>query len=334
MSENKSKTKNSAEKKGDTAQPAKVRNVFADYVLMLVAPCVMAWYYHGQAAIKTLLAAIVAAVVSDFFASIIFYKKYTVSDLTALYTGAAIALMLPAGVAAHVPVTASLFAVLAVKIPLGGGKKAPFVPAAAGFAFASICFPQEVFTFPSVETSGLAVNGISLAALLDSGSSPNLNTLNMFDVILGNVSGPMGTGCALVLLGCSTYVIFRRQRAIFATLGFVAACAVLALIFPRVQTGAAASVFFELCSGSLLFAAVFFMTDPATAPDKTLLALGYGVLGGVLCMLMRYFGAYEEGVCFAVLLANAAWPVVLTAFNKVMRFFDSHLGARKAKEAE
>ena len=332
MSENQNKTKKPAAKKDNASKPTKVRNVFADYVMMLVAPCVMAWYYNGQAAVKTLLAAIVAAVLSDFIASIIFYKKYTVSDLTALYTGAAIALMLPAGVAFHVPVTASVFAVLAVKIPLGGGKKSPFVPAAAGFAFASVCFPQEVFTFAPLETSGLAVNGVSLAALLDSGSSPNLNMLNVFDVILGNVSGPMGTGCALVMLGCSTYILFRRPRAIFATIGFVAACAVSALLFPRVQTGAAASVFFELCSGSLLFAAVFFMTDPATSPDKSLPALGYGVLGGVLCMLMRYFGVYEEGVCFAVLMANAAWPVVRTVFNKVLRFIDSHLGARKTKE--
>ena len=69
------------------------------------------------------------------------------------------------------------------------------------------------------------------------------------------------------------------------------------------------SVGMELCAGSLLFAAVFLLPDPAIMPGRWYMRLAWGGMAAVLCMLLRFLGSFEEGVCFAVLLADAFLPL-------------------------
>ena len=283
---------------------------FGDYLLMLLAPCVMACYYCGERALKVLLVSIGTAVFCDLTGGLLFYNKIVLKDLCAVFTGTAIALMMPSTVPYYIPVIACVFAIVAVKIPFGGALKTPVVPAAAGFAFACVCFSAEIFRFPTSGTkaSGMFVGGESLAAMLQKSRSMHLDPVGIFDILSGSVSGPMGTGCAIALVGCAAFLLIRRPKAFCATSGFLLTAGLIALLFPRVNTGAAASLILELCSGSLLFAAVFFVTDPATCPDSALSCLFYGGYTGILCMLTRYFGIYEEGVCFAVVVANCSYP--------------------------
>lgn len=303
---------------------------FGDYLLMLPAPCVMACYYCGERAFYVLLVSICTAVFCDLTGGLFFYNKLVIKDLCAVFTGASIALMMPSTVPYYIPALACLFAVAAVKIPFGGALKTPVVPAAAGFAFACICFPDEIFRFPTSGTSasGLFAGGESLAAMLQKSRSMHLDPVSIFDILTGSVSGPMGTGCAIALVGCAVFLLIRRPKAVCATAGFLLAAGIIALLFPRVNTGAAASLILELCSGSLLFAAVFFVTDPATMPDSALSCLLFGIYTGILAMLTRYFGIYEEGVCFAVVVADCSWP----SFEKMLLAAVAKL-SRKRKEA-
>lgn len=298
-----------------SAKPSAVpvaSRLFGDCLIMMITPCVMAWYYNGERALRVMLASIAASVLTEVFAGAVFKTKADLKNPAAVFTGLAIALMMPAAVPYYVPVLACVFAVLVVRIPFGGELKSPFVPAAAGFAFASICFGKEVFTYVSsaVPSSGKYLGGTSLAALLRSREAIHLNLASSFDIISGNVAGPMGTTCTIVMIGCAVYLLIRRPKALLVTLGVITGAAVMALAFPRASISSLTSLYLELCSGSLLFAAVFLATDPATMPRNNLFRLIYGLYTGVLCMLMRFFGAYEECACFAVLLANATWPVL------------------------
>lgn len=285
---------------------------FAYELLLLAAPCIMAWYYCGERALRVLLVSVASAVLCDLAGGLLFYNKIVIKDLCSVFTGVAIAMMLPSSVPFYIPVIGSLFAIAAVKLPFGGAFNAPAVPAAAGFAFITVCFPEQVFLFPTSATnaSGQFVSGVSLAGMLRQHRSMHLDSISVFDVLSGNVSGAMGTGCAIVLLGCALCLLFRRRKAFFNTIGFIAACSVMALLFPRVNTGLAASLITELCSGSLLFASVFLVTDPSVSPEKPLYRLLFGCITGVICMITRYFGIYEEGVCFAVIISGFAWPLI------------------------
>ena len=292
----------------------KASQIFGDYIIMLIAPCIMSVLYYGTRAVYVTLFSILSAVSSDFIACIILKKKFLIKDLSNVFIGAAIAMMMPAGVPFYVPAIASAAGVLTAKIPFGGSLRTPFVPAAAGFAIASVCFKEEVFTYTR-NTADKLMGAQSIAALLSKGTSIHLNMGNTFDVLVGNISGPMGTGCGLLMIVCCGYLFVRRRSALLATAGFIGACAVYAVLFPRINAPALTSIVLELSAGSLLFAAVFLITDHSTLPENGLNRVIYGVICGIVCMAMRTIGTYEETVCFAVLLANGLSPVMDSALK-------------------
>lgn len=314
---------------------------YTEYVLMLAAPVIVSWYYYGANALRLMLAGAVSAVLFELIALTAMKRdRRSMLDLHAVFTGLAVAMMLPATANTALVVAGTAFAIFVVKIPFGSALKTPFVPAAAAMAFLTLCFPGEVFLFPSLETAAAEFEpGVSLAAMLKAGSSYHMNTLRVLSVISGNVAGPMGAGCAVVLLGSCAFFAFIRPQKLCNVAGFVAACAVLALLFPRGPFGRMTSLMTELCAGTLLFSAVFFATDPATSPKKPAQRFIYGAFAGTVCMLLRYFGAFEDASCFGILLANAFWPIINSALRRAgvyrfaKRMAQKRRGRRKEKNA-
>ena len=87
---------------------------------------------------------------------------------------------------------------------------------------------------------------------------------------------------------------------------FLVVCVLISVLFPRSEEGGFKyNMALEICSGYLLFAGIFMLNDPVTSPRHTSARIVYGVLAGILTMLLRHFGRFEEGTCFAVLLMNA-----------------------------
>lgn len=317
-------------KKTGISLKKQTQRFYLDMLIMLAAPVAMAWYYYGARALALLAVCVAASAFCDAVGGVIVKRKrMSPYDFNAIFTGAVIALMLPATFPFAFAAAGSAFAVIVAKIPFGGTKGALFVPAAAGFAFLCICWPSDVFSYPVISAqTGAAIAsgadfaaGTSLASMLRSGHSLMPNLINYFDMLSGNMPGPMGTGSILVLAASSVYLLIRKPAVLLNTLGFLLSCGVMALLHQRVGTGPLSSLISEICSGALVFAALFLVTDLSTSPEKPLHRLLYGILTGILCMVMRYFGAFEEGVCFAVLLSNAAWPFAERRLNKLGGFF-------------
>lgn len=285
---------------------------------MLAAPAVMAWYYYGARALLLLTVCMVSSAVFSFLGTAVTQPRAKPPyDYSAFFTGAVIALMLPAYFSLPLAVVGCAFAIIVAKVPFGTTHNAPFVPAAAGFAFLSVCWPEQVFSYPELLdkldlfslTTVPGTAGSSLAAMLRAGNSIRLSHINVFHILTGSIPGPMGTGVILILFAAAFYLLFTRPSALLNSFGFLFACGAVALIFPRVKSGSISSLFLEICSGSLVFVALFLVTaDTAESPQKPLQRLLYGIFTGLLCMGLRHFGAYEQGSCFAVLLANAVWP--------------------------
>ena len=292
---------------------------YLEYMLMLLAPAIVSWYYYGANALRLLFVGIASAVIFELIAVLVMKRdKNSLLDLHCVFTGAALAMMLPATANSGLLIAGTAFAVFVAKIPFGSTMKTPFVPAAAAMAFLSVCFPSEVFAFPTVSATPETFEaGTSLAAMLQAGGSQHLNMLRALSIFSGNVPGPMGTCCAAALIGCCAFFLFLKPKRLCNVAGFIAACAVLALLFPRGSFGRLNSLFMELCAGTLLFTAIFFATDPATSPKHPLTRFAYGAFAGTLCMLMRYFGAFEDGSCFGILLANAFWPIADSLLRKI-----------------
>ncbi len=291
----------------------KKSRLYGDYLIMLIAPVLVSLFYYGERVLLILSVSILSAVISDFAISLMLRKTFYLKDLSGVYAAACTALMMPAGIPLYIPAMAAVFAVAAVKIPFGS--KAPFSPAAAGFAFVCVCFKDLIFDF-SGDTASKLLGNASIGSMLANGNSIHLDAANITDIIGGNVAGPLGTGCGILMLGCCAYLFVRRKRALLATAGFIAVCVLFAALFPRINASALTSIVLELSAGSLMFAAVFLVTDPAMLPKKSVNRVVYGAVCGLTCMLMRYAGAFEEPVCFAVLLANGLKPVIVSFFER------------------
>ena len=317
--------------------------------LLLSLPLlVVGSYYYGANALRTAVVAALAAVLCEWAAARLILRKRTIDDWNAVVTGILIACMLPAEVKStfSAPVYAAIgaiFAVLVVKIPFGGTMHAPFTPAAAGLAFLTVCFPKTVFNYlPSAQVPPLYNQ--SLARMLQQGRSV-MDGRQLSGILLGQTAGPMGTGCILLIAVAllASFLIKKRRGAALVSLSFVAAVAVLSFLMPRV-TGAGAGVRLasagmELCSGSLLFAAVYLLPDPAIMPQRWFTRLGFGALAGLLCVTMRQLGnlqqgSYEETVWFAVLLADAFMPLLyrLQAEIRNQQEFRERVEAMTAEE--
>ena len=257
------------------------------------------------------LAAGLIGVLTELICCLIYRREAAVTDLDSFAIGVLIAMLMPANVVIYVPAAAVFFAVAVAKMPFGGTGRAPLHPVAAGMAFAILCFPDQVFLYADVSAGMMDPNifvtaevsaALSPTALLKVGARPELLKP---ELMAGTVVGPIGTTVTFVTAAAALYLFFRRTASPRITICWMLAACLIAGVAPRVSTGQIDSIMIELSTGSLLFYAGFLATDTATAPKLPLAQCIYGFLGGLVTMMFRYNGVYEQGGCFALLLINA-----------------------------
>lgn len=314
-----------------------------DLLVMLAAPIVMAWYYYGGRALRLIVLSVLTAILCEYIGMRLVKTVPTLRDLSAAVTGVVIALCLPASSPVWLAPLATAFAVLAVKVPFGNARSLLFSPAAAGLAFITVCLPQAVFAYPALLDAGEPIGvygtdsfsaGVSLTQMLSESTSMGSSLANYIDVLTGRFAGPMGTGCVITLLGALLYLAVRRPKGFSAAASCLVTAAVMAFLFPRITTGRFQSVFMELSGGMLFFTALFLLPEEALLPKRFYGRLLYGAAAGLICMLFRYFGDFEESAVFAVLIVNALSSVFdkLPYSKRERRVFSEE--RRKKREEE
>ncbi len=290
------------------------RKYMIDMLLVLFAPMVMSFYYYGLRAVLLVLYSVISALVCEFLASKIYKFRASYSDLSSIVTAISIAMCIPASSPWWVPVLLTVFALAVVKFPFGNSRSLMFLPSAAGLAFLIVCNSARMFSYPIIPTqadkfaqlsSANATLGNSIAYMLSQGNSIGINIISYIDIAVGNVSGPMGTTCAVAIIGGLLYLLIRRPRTAMMSFVYLGTCAVYAFLFPRITTGRGISIIMELCSGLTGFAALLFVTNETLAPKRTNARVLYAVLMGLITMILRTFGSIEDSTVFAVLITNA-----------------------------
>lgn len=282
-------------RRGETVSTM-MKNMLWALVLLLPLPVV----HYGFHVIQIALASVAACFLSEIAACLLSKRQVDISELSAIVTGLIIAMLMPPGAPLWLPVTAGMFAVLIARAPFGFTGHNPFNPAAAGVAFVTAFWPKEMFSYPAP----------SAAAALKAGFKPEMIPSEM---IWGTAGGAIGATAILVIVACAVYLIVKKTINWRIMLCFLVAVGLFALLFPRIMISPLTSLKYELLSGSVLFCAVFMITDPVTAPNTRLGGAIYGALAGVLLMLMRRYGIFEQTACFAVLLMNSLSPVIDSA---------------------
>lgn len=284
------------------------RNIMLSYVTALAALALVAVYSYGIQAFIIILISVLSATVCKKICEEISKSDYPHKDLSGLATGLTVALLLPASVPYYIPFFTAVFAVVVCTVPFGTAKNSPFVPALAAYCFAALCFGEQVFSYPSLSGGifNIEKTGTSLTALLYSGTSIKLNTATVLEIITGQFPSALGTGFVIMLLGALVFLALRHPKNVIPSVAFLLGASLIALVFPRVSTGALTSLTMEMCGGVILFAAVFFMSYPSVIPSRIMPSMVWGVFSGIVCMAFRHFGKTEDSAVFGLLIMNAA----------------------------
>ena len=290
--------------------------IMLDAIIALLPLYVMSYIYYGPRALLLGAVGFVSALLTGYLCNLLTDRRINLSDLSAAVTGLILPLIMPASVPYYVVIAAAVFAIMVVKFPFGGTGYNLFNPAAAGFAFASVCWSAAITSYPlpmqqlpldiTIPEGAISYSS-SLSQTLASGFVPDIDRLDLF---MGNFAGAMGATNVLVLLACGLYLILRRKIHWTMPLTFFATVTVFILAFPRTDASFARNIMYELCGSSVVFGGIFMLSDPVTMPKRTPSKMFYAFFAAILTMLFQYYGAFDQGVPFAIIIINVFAPLL------------------------
>ena len=274
------------------------QSIMLDVVIALLPAAIAGVILFGLSALAVIVCCVAGSVLSEFVFNLLLKKEQTVGDLSAVVTGLLLALNLPANVPLWQAGVGSVFAIIVVKCLVGGLGHNLVNPAITARVFMLVAFGSMAqAAFPLDAVAG-ATPLVELAA----GNSPSL-----MDLFLGKTGGAIGETCTLALLIGGIYLLCRRVIQWHLPVAFIGTVFLftLALVGFDFVTALAWTL-----SGGLFLGAIFMATDYVTSPATPLGMFVFGVLAGVLTVVIRFFGNYPEGVSFAILFMNIMTPFI------------------------
>jgi Na+-translocating ferredoxin:NAD+ oxidoreductase RnfD subunit len=273
------------------------RSATLDTLLMLCVPFAVAIFTHGFVAVFNSAISIITCLIFTNIGKKFLQSEFPPKSPHSYIIGLSVSLLLPATAPWWMTILTAAFAMGVCVLPFGSPEKTPFIPSATALCFATLCWPEEIFSYSPI--------GDSLGQMLLYGNSINKNLVGILETLVGNVPSAMGTGCILALIGVFVFLVLRKPKDSLATTCFILAVGVMAALFPRISTGKTISVIMELCSGMILFGAIFFISSNIIAPKRTISKAVWGFASGIICMLIRYVAPFEESACFGFVIACA-----------------------------
>ena len=274
-----------------------------DVIIALLPVSVAAVVLFGIKALFNIAVCVIAAVLSEFVFNLLAKKKQTVSDLSAVVTGLLLALNLSTKANVWQCVIGSVFAIVIVKCLFGGIGCNFANPAITARVFLLMSFAQIGGGVATNYQTDLIASATPLEAI-KTGATENLPSL--LDMLLGNRGGAIGETCAIAILLGGIYLIARKVIRWHTPVIFIGTVFVLSFLIKQDLTLA----LYEVLGGGLLLAAFFMATDYSTTPINKYGKMVFAFGCGVITVLIRFWGAYPEGVSFAILLMNILSPYI------------------------
>ena len=299
-------------------------------LIALVPTFIFSIVFFGLGAILVTLTSVVACLVFEYvIQKYLMKQRPTIWDGSAIITGVLLAFNLPSSLPLWIVVIGALVAIGIGKMSFGGLGNNIFNPALVGRVFLLISFPVQMTTWPVPNgfATADAVTGATPLALVkeavkngqavgDALSSAGFSTGNL---ILGNIGGSLGEVAAIGLLLGFAYMLIRKIISWHIPVAIFATVIVFSGILNLADPAQFAGPVFHLFTGGLLLGAIFMATDYVTSPMTHKGMLIYGVGIGLLTVIIRVFGAYPEGMSFAILIMNGFTPLI-NRYCKPRRF--------------
>ena len=302
--------------------PITTQTIMRD-VLIALAPAMLGGiYFFGFRALAVTLVSVAACVFFEWAYCKLTKAHCKIYDLSACVTGVLLAFVCPVTIPYWTIILGALFAIVIVKMLFGGLGKNIVNPALAGRAF--------LFSWPVIMSTWVSVGyenapGLLSTADIVTSATPLANmhqgmmpTDSIADMFLGNVGGCLGETSALLLLIGFGYLLVRKVITPRIPVAYIGTVAVLTFLFP-LGNDRIAWMCAQVCGGGLMLGAIFMATDYVTSPVTKLGQIVYGIGCGVLTVMIRYFGGYNEGVSYAILVMNCC-VVLLDRIGRPVKF--------------
>lgn len=279
-----------------------VERMMLDVLIALLPLCIFAIIVNGfNSLYMILLSSIIMVTAEVIFCKIIKHNISINNILSPLISGIIFALLLPTKTNVYVIIMGSLFGIIIGKLLFGGIGSNIFNPACLGRVFVMVAFGSKL-NYTNDKFYDVVTGGTPLVT----------NDYSILDLLLGTIPGSIGEVCKILIILGGIYLFIRKSADFRVTISML--LTFLVIMFAWGITTKSENIFsfslYQLLAGGVIFGAVFMVTDPVTSPITRPGRIWYGIIVAIIAAFIRIFGAYPEGVCFAILLGNMCVPAI------------------------
>ena len=303
------------------------KSLMRDVVIALLPAVIVSIVFYGWKELLVISVSVLSCVLLEsLITRYMLRKPDTICDWSAAVTGVLLALNLPPTTPWWVVLIGAAVAIGVAKMTFGGLGQNVFNPALVGRVFLLISFPtymthweipQGLFGLDAV--TGATPLGVIKEGLMQGGDVAGIMAENGYSysqMLLANIGGSAGEASAIALLVGFVYLLVRKVIKPWITLSVLGTVAVVSLIFSLIDPAQYTGPLFNLLSGGMILGACFMATDYVTSPMSTKGGIVFGVGIGFITLMIWYFGAYPEGMSFAILIMNSTVPLLNRWFHQ------------------
>jgi len=303
------------------------QSLMTDVCIALLPALVVSVLFYGWSELLVIGVSLVSCTLIEWAITKYLLKKdEPFCGCAAAVTALLLAMNLPATTPWWIVVIGAIVAIGIAKMSFGGLGQNLFNPAITARVFLLVSFPVQMTHWtapkgfiPTVDAvSGATPLGVVKETLKAGGNLADVLRSNnvSLDMLFRDIGASAGEVSSIALLVGFAYLLFRRVIKPWIPLAIFFTIALIACIFHNIDPMHYTGVLFNLFTGGVILGACFMATDYVTSPMSDWGGVVYGVGIGVIVMMIRYFGAYPEGMSFAILIMNCFVPLINRAFHQ------------------
>ncbi len=303
------------------------RSIMLDVIIAMLPALAFAIFNFGLRALTLTAVSVVGCIFWEWLYRKLMKKPQSIGDLSCVVTGMLLAFVCPVQMPYWMILIGDFFAIIVVKQLFGGIGKNFLNPALAGRAVLLASYAGTMTSWvdpaagkaPIIGSMADVVTTATPLAVMKTGDFAALTgTYNVGNMFIGQIPGSLGEVSALALLIGGAYLIWRKVINWQTPVSYIATVAVLTFLFPKQGSGVE-WMLYSVFGGGLFLGAFFMATDYATSPVTKKGQLIFGIGCGLFTVLIRYFGSYNEGVCYSIMVMNLL-VALIDKYTKPTRF--------------
>ena len=303
------------------------RSIMLDVIIAMLPALAFAIFNFGLRALTLTAVSVVACIFWEWLYRKLMKKPQSIGDLSCVVTGMLLAFVCPVHMPYWMIIIGDFFAIVVVKQLFGGIGKNFLNPALAGRAVLLASYAGTMTSWVDPAAGKAAIIGSNAdvvttatpLAIMKTGDFAELMaTYGVDKMFIGQIPGSLGEVSAVALLIGGAYLIWRKVINWQTPVAYIATVAVLTFLFPKQGTGLE-WMLYSVFGGGLFLGAFFMATDYATSPVTKKGQLIFGIGCGLFTVLIRYFGFYNEGVCYSIMVMNLL-VALIDKYTKPTRF--------------